>query len=197
MVPERNLVIFIPIRAVTTGYSWDEIGNELLLWLLANHAGFPEGYSKHIISIGISSKKGPLAFHIGIQVTTHPGLSGYCLIHANDKVQTDLGKSVEEALRRKVPKLANTDAVRRILLLERDQIPPAPQLIYDELAKSHSTNLDLAKIHEIWVVNTAFYQTHEFLSFELIDSRGSVESLTFRNGVLIQRLDNRPVSGSR
>ena len=187
VVPERNLVIFIPIRAVTTGYRWDEIGEELLSWLVANHTGMPEGYSKHIVSVGISSKKGPLRLQIGIQNTIHPGLSGCCLISSNDKVPNDLGNSVEKVLTKKLPKLVKTHADKRILLLERDQIPPAPQLIYDELAKRQATFPRLAKVDEVWFVNTAFYQTDKFISFDLIDGRGCVETLTFRNGALVQR----------
>lgn len=187
VVPERSLVVFIPIRAVTTGYHWDEIGEELQSWLIANHAGLPEGYSTHIVAVGNSSKKGPLPLQIGIQNTTHPGLGGCCLIVSNDNVPNDLGNSVEEALTRKLPKLVETDADKRILLLERDQIPPAPQLIYDELAKRQAMFPRLARVDEIWFVNTAFYEINKSLSFDLIDSRGRVETLTFRGGSLIQR----------
>ena len=194
VVPERDLDVVIPVGALPVGYPWDVIGRDVLSWLIANHAALPEGRSEHIISVGNSSKNGPLALHVGIQIARLPGLPGSCLIY-RDQVPQDLGSNVEKALKTKLPKLVNTPANKRILLFERDQSFPSDLQIYCEVAKLQTTFPDLAKIDEIWFANTAIYETEKWVSFALIDSRGLIELLTFENGALKQRRDDRPNLG--
>ena len=69
VAPERDLDVVIPVGALPVGYPWDVVGEEVLSWLKANHAALQEGRSEHIISVGNSSKNGPLALHVGIQIT--------------------------------------------------------------------------------------------------------------------------------
>jgi len=106
IIPERNLDVIIPVGAIPNGYVWEEIGKDLLSWLIANHAAAPEGYSAHAVTVGISK---PLTLNIGLQCTSLPGMSGSCLI-ARDKMPKDLGVNVEKALRTKLPKLVKTQA---------------------------------------------------------------------------------------
>ena len=41
-LPERHLDLIIPVNAIPKGYDWDEVGQDLLRWLLTNHAGAPQ-----------------------------------------------------------------------------------------------------------------------------------------------------------
>jgi hypothetical protein len=54
--------------------------------------------------------------------------------------------------------------------------------------KQRATFPDLAKIDEIWFVNTAFYDTNKSVDFVLIDDQGRVITSIFRNGELIQEI---------
>jgi hypothetical protein len=151
----------------------------------------PEGYSEYKVSVAGSSRKGPMEFHIGVQISIYPGVDGACLVAPRERVPTDLPRNIEEVLRRKLPKLVNTHADKRILLLERDQIHPAPELIYEEVMKQRATCSRLAKIDEVWFVNTAFRDAHGSVDFTLIDDHGRIAGLIFRNGALIQGSYNR------
>src|SRR5258708_5433691 len=54
VIPERNLDVIIPVGAISNGYLWEDVGKDLLSWLIANHTGAPEGYSAHAVTVGIS-----------------------------------------------------------------------------------------------------------------------------------------------
>jgi hypothetical protein len=194
-LPERLLDVIIPVHAIPKGYDWDEVGKDLLNWLLANHTAAPqEGQSSHLVSVATASKNGPLALPITLRTMHLPGMAGSCLI-ARDKIPGDLEAIVEKALRTKIPKLVATAADKRILLLERDQIALGDNEIYRQIVKLGSAFPDLARINEIWIANTSILASEHWASFTLIDGRGLVELLIFENAALKSRRDDRPQLG--
>jgi hypothetical protein len=185
VIPERHLNVFVPVRALVSGFSWEQIGEGLTQWLIFNHMSLPEGYSDHVAHFRLGTIVSEL--EIGIQISLHQGREGSCLVTPCDKIPWDITATVSKALRTKLPKLVeNTETDKRVLLLERDRIHPAPSLIYEEILKQSSEFPLLEEIDEIWFVNTSFlpYAVH----FELLNQRGPVETLSFRNGELTQRL---------
>jgi hypothetical protein len=104
-IPERHLDVIIPVNAIPNGYNWDDVGQDLLDWLLVNHtAALHEGESSHVVQVGATSKNGPLALPITLRTMHLPGMAGSCLI-ARDKMPGDLEAIVEKALRTKIPRL--------------------------------------------------------------------------------------------
>jgi hypothetical protein len=195
--PERNLDVIIPVQAIPKGYNWDEVGKDLLIWLLANHSAAPqEGQSSHVVPVAATSKNGPLALTITLRTMHLPRMAGSCLI-SRDKMPGDLEAIVEKALRTKIPKLVATAADKRILLLERDQISLGDNEIYRQIAKLAGSFPDLARIDEIWFANTSILASENWTYFTLLDGRGLVELLTFENGALKTRRDDRPNLGAR
>jgi hypothetical protein len=84
VLPERNLDVLIPVQAIPNGYTWDEVGTELLIWLTANHTVAPmEGTSRHTVTVCRNSRKGPLDLDITLHTVHLPGLAGNCLICRN------------------------------------------------------------------------------------------------------------------
>jgi hypothetical protein len=98
---------------------------------------------------------------------------------------------VEKALMTKIPKLVKTAADKRVLLLEREQIAIGDGQIYDEVVKLAPKFPDLAKIHEIWLANTCILASEGFAYFTHLDGGELVERLTFENGILKMRRDDR------
>jgi hypothetical protein len=191
VVPERNLEVIVPVHAIPNGYNWDEVGKGLLTWLLVNHAGAPAvGVTHHVIQTGSKSKNRELLLRITLRSGTMEGTAGNCLI-SRDKMPGDLETIVEKALKTKLPKLIKTAADRRVLLLERDQVGLGDGQIYDEIVKLSPKFPDIAKINEIWFVNTSILESEGWVCFSLMDRSGLVESLTFENGVLKSRRDIR------
>lgn len=100
-----------------------------------------------------------------------------------------------KALRTKIPKLVGTQADKRILLLERDQIALGYGQVYREIVTLAPLFPDLARIDEVWFANTAILATEGWAYFTLMDGRGLVEMLAFENAVLKRRRDDRPHLG--
>jgi hypothetical protein len=191
-LPERHLEVILPVHAIPNGYRWPDVGADLLDWLTANHTAAPtEGASNHRVSVCCASKKGPLELDITLQTMHIPGNPGNCFIARKD-MPKDLGTVVEKALRTKVAKLAQTPADKRILLLEREQVPFSELQIYQEIVRLAPFFSQLAQIHELWFVNTSCLATEACAWFSLIDGRGLVELLTFEQGALTARRDDRP-----
>jgi hypothetical protein len=194
-LPERQLHVIIPVNAIPKGYNWDDVGRDLLDWLLVNHTAAPQGgESSHVVPVAVKSKNGPLALRITLRTMHLPGMAGSCLI-TRDKMPGDLEAIVEKALRTKIPKLVATAADKRILLLERDQIALGDNEIYRQIVKLASAFPDLARIDEIWIANTAILASEHWASFTLMDGRGRVELLIFENAALKSRRDDRPHLG--
>jgi len=190
-VPERLLDVIIPVGAIPKGYDWDEVGQDLLNWLMANHAGAPrEGEASYVVPVAAKARNGPLALPVTLRTMHLPGMAGSCLI-ARDKMPGTLEAIVEKALRTKIPKLVATAAEKRLLLLERDQIALGDSQIYAQIVKIAPPFPDLACIDEIWMANTAILSSEQWASFSLMDGRGLVELLIFENGALKSRRDDR------
>jgi hypothetical protein len=194
-LPERHMDIIIPVHAIPKGYKWDEVGKDLLNWLLANNTGAPqEGESPHVVQLAAAAKTGPLELPITLRTMHLPGMAGSCLV-ARNKMPGDLEMIVEKALRTKIPKLVATAANKRILLLERDQIALGDHEIYRQIVKLAPAFPDLARVDEIWIANTSVLASEHWAYFTLMDGRGLVELLTFENGTLKSCRDDRPHLG--
>jgi hypothetical protein len=195
VLPERLLDVIIPVHAIPKDYSWDGVGQDLLAWLIVNHAGAPkEGESEYTVPVGRTSKGGPFQLRITLRTTSPSGRAGNCLI-SRDKMPGNLRTVVEKALTTKLSKLVKTAADKRILLLERDQPGLGHSEIYREVVRLAPQFPDLAKIDEIWLANTSILASEGWAWFELMDGRGLVELLSFDNGVLKTRRNDRPLLG--
>jgi hypothetical protein len=101
------------------------------------------------------------------------------------QVANDLDKVIEKALRKKLPKLVNTEAKRHVLLLERDQFTFHPDLIFTEIERQRPNFPDLEKIDEIWHVETIFYTQAGYLDFELRKDGQLLATIAFQSDVLV------------
>jgi len=189
----RHLDVIIPVHAIPKGYNWDEVGKDLMDWLVANHARMRKDCKcAFTVPVGRSSKNGPMQLQITLRAIIVSGIGGDCHISRSD-IPSDLGIVVEKALKTKIPKLIKTVADRRILLLERDQVDESE--IYREIVRLAQNFPDLAKIDEIWFANTSMLTSEGCVYFALMDGRGLVELLSFENGVLGSRRDDRALLG--
>ncbi len=104
------------------------------------------------------------------------------------EIGNTFGDVIEKTLKKKLPKLANTAADKRILLLERQHMILFPKRILGEIEKQQAAFPDLAKIDEVWIVETIFYGTDfggTYLRFELYKGEDVVRSFDFEGGKLM------------
>jgi hypothetical protein len=187
---ERDLTVVIAVAAIPIGYKWDEVGTDLLAWLKGNHQLAPkEGESQHTVQVGSSSKLGPLSLDIKLQTMHLPGHPGTTVI-SRGPMPKNLGENVEEALRRKVPKLVKTVADKRVLLMEREHISLADTQIIQEIEKLAPTFPSLKDVHEIWIVETSIWSSEDHVYFRHFDGPTLIETLVFEKGLLKQRRDH-------
>jgi len=82
------------------------------------------------------------------------------LLHVRrQQVEDNLDAVIEKALRKKVAKLVNTAADKRILLLERQHMNLYPERIINEIENQRASFPDLARVDEIWIIETIGYGT--------------------------------------
>ena len=140
----------------------------------------------------ITGIPGKTPFNISISLRVDPLQTGRAVeagsLHVRrQQVDDNLGGVIENALKRKLPKLINTTADRRILLLERQHMNLYPDRMLDEINKRRPTFPDLARVDEIWIIEAMFYGTAfggNYVRFDHHQNGKKVESLTFNDGKL-------------
>jgi hypothetical protein len=108
------------------------------------------------------------------------------------QVGNSLGDVVVKVLKRKLPKLVNTAADKRILLLERQHMNLVPEHILGEIEKLRASFLNLAGVHEVWFIETILYGTAfggTYLRFELYEGGHIVRSYDFADGKLMDKVE--------
>jgi hypothetical protein len=192
--PGRQLTVLVPVYSIPRHYNrcMDQVRIELENWLRGIEAKLPdEGEESYRVTVARQSKCGPLQLTVKLRMMSTPGMPGSCTI-GRIGPPSNFGDVVEKALETKASKLAKTMADRRLLLLEREQFLFGAQQIYDEIEKQAAKFPCLSQIDEIWHVNTAMLESNGYACFELIDERRLVECLTFKDGLLESRWDDRP-----
>ena len=137
---------------------WDDVGVKVREWLLVNKETLPVDRSQHQIP--------GLPFDLTIfadkmELPGHPGtLSlGRC------EMPNTFAEVVRKALRTKLPKLISTQVEKRILLLEKDNLPHGYGEIAQSIESMEAEFPDLRHIDQIWVVNTVAWETENSLFF--------------------------------
>jgi hypothetical protein len=114
----------------------DLIVRSVRAWISANRLQLREGEHRYECDVPGKPKINlTVKFNPWRVTKASPGI----LIVGRQQILNDLDKVVEKALRRKLPKLVNTEAGRHILLLERDQFTFPPELIFAEIERSART----------------------------------------------------------
>lgn len=187
----RIVYINVPRGALPKRTPWDAIVTCVHRWLQENLASLGEGeahYDCPIAGLGIAS---PFTMNLHIRIIHSEGSDRGPLIRRYGP--TDVGGSVEKALKAKLPKLAKTPADVRILLLERSQWSLSEKQIWREIQSRAAAFPLLNEITEIWFAETVFYDVptdpnwRDYLGFNEYagDDAQLVASMEFMRGVLI------------
>lgn len=85
---------------------------------------------------------------------------------------------IEKALKRKLPKLVNTTADKRVLVLERQHMNLRPEMMMEEIDRRRNLFPHLAGV-EIWILETHLYDTSFVFRFERYERGKMVKDLDF------------------
>jgi hypothetical protein len=197
-VPGRWIRVFVPV-GILPNHSKKVVRNAIVQavhrWIKANRLSLPDGDSEHRC---IATIPGWPHFDITLNLKVVPLLpgpyAGTGLLNVRrQQVEDNLDQVVTKALREKVPKLANTNADKRILLLERQHMNLDPRRILNEIEKQMDMFPGLAQVDEIWVLETPLYDTAfggNCLRFELYKNGTVVSSYDFNGEELMMKCED-------
>ncbi len=197
LVPGIWIEVFVPVGTLRNlpPKSRAAIVQSVHDWLRTNRLTLPEGNSQHPCPITGASGKVPGEITLTVRVTSlrrgdkaEPG----ALRVRRQQIDNNLGDVIEKALKKKLPKLVNTPADKRILLLERQHMNLLPESMLAESENRRSSFPELAKVDEIWIIETIFYGTPfggTYLRFELYEKGAVTRSYDFKDEKLLTRFE--------
>jgi hypothetical protein len=190
-VPGRWVRVFVPVGTLQNQpkkAARDAIILSVHNWIRSNRLALPDGISGHRCAIiGIPGRR---PFHLTLTLRVvplqhSPAIEAGILHVRRQQVESNLGEVIERALRKKLPKLVNTAADKRILLLERQHMNLYPENMLDEIEKLRPSFPDLAHVDEIWILETIVYGTTfggTYFRFELYESGDLARCFDFDGG---------------
>lgn len=167
-VQDRITDVYVPV-GILAGHrrkAHAEIAGGIHAWLKQNVERLPEGWSEQPCTIRLTGRD-PIETTLNVRVVPSPGFSNFII--ARQQVTVDLDKVVARALAAKLPKLVETPADKRVLLLERQHMNSTPMQILDEVENLRPSVPALAQVDDIWVVETIAYEREGILFFERYD----------------------------
>jgi hypothetical protein len=164
-------------------------------WIESHRFALPDGTSQHRCAItGIAGTPPEITLTVKAVPLRRGSVAEPGTLHVRrQQVEDNLDQVIEKALRMKLPKLVNTVADKRILLLERQHMNLSQLRMLDEIERRRPSFPGLESIDEIWILETIFYGTAfggSYLRFELFENGNEVGSFDFDNGKLMMKFEN-------
>jgi hypothetical protein len=166
--PGHDMDIIVKVHTVPTGVKWDETGELVRRHLASRIPSLKEGRTSETIT----EVKFPL--EVTIVISPHdPGERGHVFV-SRSLPEDSLEAVVRRALERKLPKLVNERADRRILLLEKADIARGiteARAAIDRIADDFPL---LKEVDEIWLAITHCWESDSAVFFyELLPDLGN------------------------
>ena len=174
LVAGRWIQVFVPVGVLQ---NQPKVAQELIVqsvhaWLRVTRLLLPDGISEHRCAVKAVPGKPPFDITLNLDVVP---------------LQTGLAAEAGSLHVRRQQVEDNLDAVKRILLLERQHMNLYPHMILGEIEKRRSSFPDLAHVDEIWIIETIFYGTAfggTYLRFEQYENATKIRSFVFNDGKL-------------
>ena len=185
-VKGQALYVNTPVNVVPRGAKAPAIAAEVAAWLLANRSRFSREWSvEECPSPSHPNRTIPLQ----VRVSDVSSEKAFAIVQRYGDMKVD--ESVRRALERKLPKLVSTKAVRRILMLERDQGWVYPLTIHEEVERLRPSFPELSEVSEVWIADTvSLTDVKEYAEFERFEDGKPRESFAFFQGKLFSRSRN-------
>jgi hypothetical protein len=144
-----DIEVWPAVGGVLYGVGWDQVASDVKNWVASQKDHFP---------VGRSIQRVPgLPFELAILILKEPNPEGQLFVGRSGMPETfDL--VIERALTRKLPKLAESLAGLRILLLEKDNVPRGYTTVTRIVDALRPKFPQLEAVDEIWTANTTSLQ---------------------------------------
>jgi hypothetical protein len=146
-IPHGFLYIDVPFGALQTGADWTAVAECVLAAIRLDKDSIPDGRSQ------LRCTSGGRDFVLQTRLVRDPSSpSGKTIIRRYGDF--DLASTVKTALATKLPKLVRTAAMRRLLMLERDQWHVDHTALATEIEVCRPGFPEMASVDEIWIAET-------------------------------------------
>jgi len=179
LVPGQAIFVYVPVGALRKGDLFRSVVDGVREWIREHRLTFPEGKSRHALSVPNSRRGEAIELVLWVQVFSEPQSTGTLIVSRHG--QEDPATAVEKALKNKVPKLVGTDAKKHILMLERHQLTLSERTIVKEVDDRRQAYPDLDKV-EVWIVETVGYDVG-YVCFTMYKTRDVVSRFSFSAGM--------------
>jgi hypothetical protein len=194
LVPGIRIQVFVPVGTLGNQPppARKAIAQSVHDWLKAKRLDLPEGSSQQRCPINGAPANTPDEITLTVRVTPQ-GRGDPGAVHVRrQQIDNSLGDVVKRALEKKLPKLVNTPADRRILMLERQHMNLLPEGMLAEIERRRASFPELAKVDEIWIIETILYGTAfggTYVRFELYKNGHLTRSYDFKDEKLLTRFE--------
>jgi hypothetical protein len=198
LVPGRWIQVFVPVG--TLYMRPQELRRTIVKsvhrWIGLHRLILPDGESRHTCPITEIAGRPPFDITLAIKAEVLQGgpIAERGSLHIRrQEVGNSFGNVVEKTLEKKLPKLVNTAVEKRILMLERQHMNLSLQRMLEEIEQRRRSFPDLARVDEIWIVETIFYGTAfggTYLRFERYEGGYMVGMFDFQDGKLMTRVED-------
>ena len=160
----------VGVGAVQKGFDWALVAPAVESWYLSIMKSLGTGRSTHVIP------NLPVTITVEVEKAASPGTGHFFVQRVMPAASVD--NVVEQVLQAKLPKLVAAQVNRRVLLLEKDSAPRGYGEIGATINALASKHPDLAKIDEIWVINTIALKWKDYVASYLVWPSAEVTKFT-------------------
>ena len=158
-VPNLVIDIRVPVGAIPKGVNWDQIGERIFEWFRTARLEIRPGDSDHAIP--------GLGFDLPVQIEAmelpdSPGVLVVGRMWPKGKPFSDV---LRKALAAKLPKLVQTPADSRILLVEDASIALGLTIFAREIDAARVSFPELAQVDSVWLAHTPVWDSEKFVWF--------------------------------
>jgi hypothetical protein len=158
-LPKYSIDIFLQVGAIPKGVKWPEVNKTFGDWLRQNIANLQDGESKHVV------RHNDLEIQMTILKDTLPSSDKGTLTFGRFVPPDSLPEVMRTAFKKKLPKLVDAAADKRILLFENDGLLLVNKTIYDLIGTLAAGFDELKKVDEIWMIGTMGWKAHNYLTY--------------------------------
>ena len=180
--PGHALYVNAPVNVLPNDSKWQAIIKDVVKWLRTNARSFGSSWQEADCP-SPSHPNGTITFQVRLQPLGNESRPFPPIVQRYGEMK--IGDSVRKALENKLPKLARANAMKRLLMLEREQGWIAYETICTEIDNLRPRFTELSRVDEIWIADTAtFGATKEYVDFRWQRGEELLESFTFYRGRL-------------
>lgn len=158
-LPKHMVNLSLHVGTIPKGVDWSSVNRTVREWLRDNIAAFPLGTSSQIVP------NLPFELRIGVDKIDMPHDEEGKIFFGRYVPPDTLAEVMRTALSTKLPKLVGTNADKRILLLEKNDILHGYFKTHEVISSVGQHFAELSKIDEIWLANTVAWESENYLNF--------------------------------